>query len=85
MSCSETFQLNAVCSSPLFSPCRDRDVHRLVPDGTIVGAHEGVWPGPGSPKDSPSAEVDTSLQWCSTGPHGVDGTASGRISLPEQR
>jgi hypothetical protein len=28
--------LNAVRGSPLFSPCRERDVHRLVPDGTMV-------------------------------------------------
>jgi hypothetical protein len=25
-----------VRGSPLFSPCRERDVHRLVPDGTMV-------------------------------------------------
>ena len=32
VSCSESFPLNAVCGSPLFSSCRDRDVHRPVPD-----------------------------------------------------
>jgi hypothetical protein len=35
--------LNAVCGSPLFSPCHDRNVHRLVHDRTMV-------PGPGPPK-----------------------------------
>jgi len=33
VSCLEAVQLNAVCGSPLFSPCRDRNVHRLVLDG----------------------------------------------------
>jgi hypothetical protein len=30
VSCTETFQLNAVCGSALFSPCRDQNVHRLA-------------------------------------------------------
>jgi hypothetical protein len=39
---SVTFRLKAVCGSPLFSPCCDRNVHRLVLDGTMV-------PGRGPP------------------------------------
>ena len=36
VSCLEAFQLNAVCGWPLFSPCRDRNVHRLVPEPTTL-------------------------------------------------
>src|SRR6266853_4692977 len=60
---------------PLFSPCRDRDVHRLVPDGTMV-------PGPGPPKSS------RALRWTrrrssivrSTHPTEWTDTASGQIN-----
>jgi hypothetical protein len=39
---------------------------------------------PRAPNDSPSAEVDA-RQCCCTRPHGVRGTASGRINLPDCR